>query len=174
VGSLGLRRYCVLVKGQGSRDANWLLDVKEERTPALLPIAGQAQTRVHGNEALRVVLAQRQLQAQPIAGLTVLEIGNSSYRMRELIPDENRSSLDRLHGNPHKMREAVGVAGRLAGWSQLRGCRVSGEDLSPELARWVSGPALDTVLAASMRYADQTERDYEEFQDAYVSGRLID
>jgi uncharacterized protein (DUF2252 family) len=172
IGSVGLRRYCVLTEGQGSPDTHWLLDVKEERAPALLPIAGKGYVDIPDNEAQRVVYAQRQLQSKPTAGLDVLQIAKSSYRIRELIPEENRSNLDRLQKNHPKLREAVGMAGQLAGWSHVRGCRVAGEDRSPALTRWASGPALDAVLAASMRYADQTEHDYQEFRAAYGAGRL--
>jgi uncharacterized protein (DUF2252 family) len=170
IGSLGLRRYSVLIEGEGSPDGNRLLDIKEARPSSLLSCTDHRQPDTGGNEARRIVDAERLLQAKPTVGLDVIEIDGLSYRMRELVPDENRSRLDRLQKQPDKLRSAVAAAGRITGWSQIRGCRVGRENRLPELVRWATGPALDSVLAAAVRYADQTWREYQEFHHAYLAG----
>ena len=167
IGSLGVRRYLVLIEGDGSPDGNRILDVKEARPSAMLACAEMPQPDYQGNEARRVVEAQRRLQAKPTAGLDVVPVGGRFFRMREMIPDENRSSLDRLQKQPEKLRQAVEVAGRLTGWSHLRGAR-RGPDVShaPELVRWAGGPALDAVFAAAARFAERTRIEYEQFHRA--------
>jgi len=125
-----------------------------------------------GNEALRVVRAQRQLTAWPPVGLDVIDIDGQPFRMRELVPDENRSRLDLLQHDPAKLRSAVAVAGRLTGWSQVRGARLEREDRVGALTRWATGPALDSVLAAAVRYADRTMQEFQEFAQALKTGRL--
>jgi uncharacterized protein (DUF2252 family) len=161
LGSLGLRRYLVLIEGEGSPDGNRLLDIKDVRPSSLLACCPEIQQPdFGGNEALRVVEAQRTLQAEPTAGLDVIVIAGESFRMREMIPDDNRSSLDRLQKKPEKLREAVEVAGRLTGWSHLRGCR---GDTAASLREWAGGPALDAMLAAAARCAERTRIEYDRF-----------
>lgn len=167
IGSLGLRRYLVLVEGDGSPDGNWLLDVKEERPSAMLACA-RNQPRTRGGDAQRVVDAQRRLQAKPVAGLDVIKIGTRGYRMRAMIPEENRSSLDRLHKNPDKLRKAVGVAGRLAGRAHVRGCDRN-RRTARDLARWAEGPGLDAALASAARMAELARAQYAEFHKAMQS-----
>jgi hypothetical protein len=89
-----------------------------------------------------------------------------------MIPEENRSSLDRLRKQPAKLREAVETAAILTAWSQLRGGRAAEAVADPkpdkwsELAEWSAGAAIDAVLAAAARYADLTNREHAAFQQA--------
>jgi uncharacterized protein (DUF2252 family) len=168
VGSLGVRRYIVLI---GDGDAARLLDVKECSPPSLLEVGGVRRPPGE-DEACRVVAAQVQLQGHRAAGLGTLAIGRRPYRVRELIPEEHRASLDRLRRRPDRLRDAVAVAGRLTAWAHRRGARVEGEDRAPELARWACGPALDAVLASAARVAAHTNRDYAAFRRAYRVGTL--
>jgi uncharacterized protein (DUF2252 family) len=172
IGSLGLRRYTVLIEGDGSPDRNRLLDLKEARPSSLLRCTEAVQPDTDGNEARRIVEAQRWLQAKPTAGLDVVTIAGRPFRLREMIPDENRSRLDLLQEEPEDLRRAVAVAGRLTAWSHIRGSRVGRSDLAPALAAWVAGPALDAVLVSAVRFADQTRRDFEAYHHAYRAGRL--
>ncbi len=172
IGSLGVRRYTVLVAGHGGPAGNRLLDLKEALPSSLLSCTDHRQPDTGGDEARRVVEAQRQLQARPTRGLDVLDVDGRPFRMRELIPDENRSRLSRLQKQPEKLRRAVAVAGQLTAWSQLRGSRLPGDDRSAALTRWATGPALESVLAAAARCADRTLHDYRVFQQAHLEGRL--
>jgi uncharacterized protein (DUF2252 family) len=183
VGSLGVRHYLALVEGEGPPNGYRLIDIKEAKPS---PIAGwttAAQPDGSGDEAQRVVRAQAALQGHPAAGLNVLHVGRRSYRIREMIPEENRSSLDRFRRQPAKLREAVETAGILTAWSHLRGARpTAGQDQEPdrwpELTQWSAGAAIDAVLAAAARFADRTNRDYAAFRrsvrDAGGLNRCLD
>ncbi|HEV3137066.1 MAG TPA: DUF2252 family protein, partial [Pirellulales bacterium] len=120
-----------------------------------------------GNDAVRIVRAQRQLQSKPTAGLAAIDIDEVHYRMREMVPDENRSKLDRLQNTPEMLRLAVCVVGRVTAWSQLRGCRSGPSDVERRLAAWGDSPALDAVLSTAVRYADITSRNFRTFCEAY-------
>jgi uncharacterized protein (DUF2252 family) len=172
VGSLGVRRYLALIEGEGAPDGHRLIDIKQVEPSALLghiqPTAPE-QPDWGGDEAHRIVQAQTILQGHPAAGLDALHINERPYRIREMIPDENRSSLERFRKQPAKLREAVDTAGRLTAWSHLRGARLAvgsspKEDHWPELAEWAAGAAIDAVLAAAARYAERTNHDYAEFR----------
>ena len=83
--------------------------------------------------------------------------------MRELIPEENRTGLDRLRRHPKRLRRAVAIAGRLVGSAHVRGCGPEGRDRRGDLARWASGPGLDAVIASAVRYVERTQQDYKAF-----------
>lgn len=166
IGSLGVERYLALVSGGGSAETNRLFDIKEERPSALLRCSScRAEEPAARSEAARVVHAQRTLQARPTAGLDVIPIGGKEYRVREMIPEENRSSLDRFHEKPAKLLQAITSAGRLTGLAHLRGATSEeGRDATPDLRRWATGPALDSVLAAAARYAERTRLAFRQFR----------
>jgi hypothetical protein len=167
VGSLGVRRYLALVEGDGPPVGYHLLDIKEARPSAVASFAKGTLPDTEGDDARRVVLAQTILQGHVAVGLDVLAIGHRSYRIREMIPVENRSSLDRFQKQPDRLRRAVETAGRLTAWSHLRGARYKPDlDLWPDLARWAEGPSLDAILAAAARFTERTNREFVEFRTA--------
>lgn len=173
IGSLGLRRYTVLIAGGGSPDRNRLLDIKEARRSAVVDAVETPQPEFP-SEAERIVESQRQVQSRPALGLGTLQLGSHSYRVREMVPDENRSSLERLQERPKKLRRAVEVVGQLVGWSQVRGANRpagKGADSRPALASWAGGPAIDAVLAAAVRIADRTQAEYAMYHEAYTARR---
>jgi uncharacterized protein (DUF2252 family) len=165
-GSLGLERYAVLIRGEGPSDQGRILDIKEERAPALLACADPGHRDGDASDARRVVQAQRRLQAKPTACLDVLDVAGREYRLRELIPEENRTGLDRLRRHPKRLRRAVAIAGRLVGSAHVRGCGPEGGDRRGDLAGWASGPGLDAVIASAVRYAERTRQDFKAFSRA--------
>ncbi len=172
IGSLGTRRYMVLVAGGDTPESNRLLDVKEETASSVLACSRFPQPDFSGNEAARVVAAQRQLQSKPCAGLAVVRIDNRDFRIRELIANENRAKLDRLQKDPDKLRQAVSVAGQLTAWSQMRGCEPQQPATVAQLTAWAAGPAVDSVLTSATAFAEATCRDFRTFAKAYAAGKL--
>ena len=165
IGSLGLRRYAVLVAGGGTPDTNRLLDVKEAIAPAVLSCSECEQPDTQGNQAIRIVRAQQQLQSVPAAGLAAIKIDGGDYRVREMIPDENHSKLDRLQKHPDKVRAAMGVIGQLTAWSHLRGCG-GRPGARTALAAWAK-QSLDAVLSSALHTADVSNQDFQAFRQAY-------
>src|SRR5207244_4716580 len=128
-----------------------LMAVKETVPSVWQPFADPAQPQF-ANEAARAAEAQRILQAKPTARLSALLVGDRPCRIRAMIPDENRSSLNLLQQEPAKLRAAVGLAGRLTARMHWRGSHVGAEDRSGDLTAWAEGPALESVLAAAVRF----------------------
>jgi uncharacterized protein (DUF2252 family) len=166
IGSLGLRRFQLLVD---TKKGLRLVSLKESTESALGPIAEPEQPRFK-NEAERAVWAQRVLQGKPTAGLSAVVRNDRAYRLRAVIPDENRSSLNRLQKDPTRLRAAVAIAGRLTARSQFRGCAPAGRGRAGELLDWAVSPALEAVLAAAVRFADWVQRDYAAYLSAFRQG----
>lgn len=164
VGSLGVKRYTALIRGDGKPDGARLLDVKEARASTGDPHAEAPQPESWGNEAERVVLAQRRIQEKPAAGLDTVTISGRPFRVREMIPDENRSDLARLRRRPARLRSAIKVLGGLTARAQLRAARLPSEDRRPALVGWASGSTLDAVLASAVRSAARTRRQFREYR----------
>ena len=172
VESLGVRRtWPHSRQGAAGRLPESPIDIKQAEPSALAGHTVAPQPDYGGDEARRVVHAQTVLQGQPCAGLDTIRIGQRPYRIREMIPEENRSSLDRFRKQPAKLREAVETAGYLTAWSHLRGGRLTlgpnqeqKQDHWRELAGWSAGAAIDAILAAAARYAKRTNEEYAEFR----------
>lgn len=120
MGSLGVKRYVVLVEGRGSPDENFLLDIKEARpsSPALSLSTPQPSWR---DEAERVVTLQRTVQAIAPALLTSFSIGTRSFGLKELQPSEHRVNLDSWNGKLQRLGTVISSMGEMVAWAQLRG-----------------------------------------------------
>src|SRR6202040_3352720 len=78
LGSLGLERYIVLVRGDGGRDGNALLDVKQAAPSSLARVETLRQP-AWKSEADRVVAIQHRMQAITPAQLHAKKIGRAGY-----------------------------------------------------------------------------------------------
>jgi uncharacterized protein (DUF2252 family) len=121
MGSLGLPRYVVLVRGRGDPDRNALIDFK-----LAAPSSGAAAQPAFeqpgwGDEAQRVVTVQDICQAASPAYLTAMSIGGRPFVVRELQPVEDRVALDQLAQQPKRLIDTVGSMGEVAAYAQLRG-----------------------------------------------------
>lgn len=164
IGSLGVRRYLVLIRGDGPPDGYRLLDLKEARPSALAAVFPDGPR--WPDEATRIVETQRALQTRPAKGLDVFGLGRRRFVVREMVPAENRTSLEQFRGATSRLARAVTIAGRVVGRSHLRGAAYLGPDATGALAEWSAGPGPDAVLAAAVRQATQARRDYRAFVGA--------
>jgi hypothetical protein len=89
-----------------------------------------------------------------------MKISGRPFRIREMIPEENRAKLDRFQGHADQLGVAVETAGRLTAWAHFRGAEST---LQSSLAEWADGAAIEAVASAAMRIADLTQRQYDEF-----------
>jgi uncharacterized protein (DUF2252 family) len=88
-GSLGSKRFGILVHGKGGKDGAWMFDMKEQGEPSSSVLVNPP-----GDEgAVRVVQALRTCLAKPplLAGVTT--VGGRSMLVRRLAPQEEKLSL---------------------------------------------------------------------------------
>ena len=144
VGSLGLERYAILVRGDGTPNGARLLDLKFANPACLARSFRNSQPRWK-NEATRIVSLQRRLQAESPALLSASGDSRQSFVLKELQPSQDRLQLAHLRTDPARRRAAIQTMMRLSAWSMLR---ASGWD----------GAAPGQVLTAYMRKSDWQER----------------
>jgi uncharacterized protein (DUF2252 family) len=164
VGSVGTRAFIVLLQGRDAQDPLFL-QIKEATASVLEPYVRKSRYRQHGE---RVVQGQRMMQAASdiyLGWTKGLDVRRHFYwrQLRDM-----KGSAD-----PELMRP-VGLTfyARTCGWTLARAHARSGDPIA--IAAYLgAGDAFDKSIADfSERYADQNERDYQEFTKAVRSGRL--
>ena len=164
VGSVGTRAFIVLLQGRDAQDPLFL-QIKEATASVLEEHLGKSRYEQHGE---RVVQGQRMMQAASdiylgwTKGLDV----NRHFYWRQL-RDMKGSVLVEL-------MTPLGLTfyARTCGWTLARAHARSGDPVA--IAEYLGGSdAFDrSITDFCQRYADQNERDYQEFVTAVRSGRL--
>jgi uncharacterized protein (DUF2252 family) len=119
VGALGLRRYVVLVEGDGGSDGAALIDLKTQNGSSLIPRLKQRQPRF-GSEAARVVAIENRMQAVGPAFLTAARIAGGNFTLRELQPSADKLDLSITHPDRDAFEAVISAMGELTAWAQLR------------------------------------------------------
>jgi uncharacterized protein (DUF2252 family) len=169
-GSLGLRRWAILVEGHGGPDAHFLLDLKEARPSALAPVLHVPQP-AWASEAQRVVAVQRRAEAIAPALLHPVLMDGHPFVLKELQPADDRLTLTSRSATPDKLGDAVRSMGLTIAWSHLRS---GGRQGSATTDSWMQFGAEGwwprALVAYARRYRSQVLRDYAIFAKAYDAG----
>jgi len=164
VGSVGTRCFIVLLQGRDAHDPLFL-QVKEATASVLAPYVGKSRYRQHGE---RVVQGQRMMQAASdiYLGWTKGVDVSRHFYWRQL--RDMKGSADPETMAPVGLTFYAGICG----WTLARAHARSGDPVA--IAEYLGeSDAFDTSITDfSQRYADQNQRDYEEFVSAVRSGRL--
>ena len=164
VGSVGTRAFIVLLQGRDARGPLFL-QIKEATVSVLEEYLPKSTYKQHGE---RVVQGQRMMQAASdiFLGWTKGLDVNRHFYWRQL-RDMKGSAL------VESMRPlALTFYARTCGWTLARAHARSGDPVA--IAEYLgAGDAFDvSITDFSQRYADQNEKDYQEFVTAIRSGRL--
>jgi uncharacterized protein (DUF2252 family) len=170
-GSLGVRRYILLVEGRGSPDGNFLFDLKQSLPSSVLSCSGLLQPE-WASESERVTSVQKWVQACSPAFLTGLQISGMPFVLRELQPSEDRLSLLDCKGKVIRLKVVMDLMAQVVAWGQLRAAGRRGassvDELSAfglEVAAWC-----DPLLALAQEARIRTEADWQTFSLAYDAG----
>jgi uncharacterized protein (DUF2252 family) len=165
VGSVGTRAW-ILLMDAGNGDEPLFLQAKEAQPSVLEDFCGRSQYR---NEGERVVAGQRLMQAASdiFLGWTHVPAPDGvdrHYYVRQL--------RDWKFSVPIELLRPAGmmVYAHMCGWTLARAHARSGDRIA--LAAYLGGSAkFDQAIAEfAETYADQSERDYAEFQRAVKEG----
>ena len=171
-GSLGLARWIVLVEGKGSPRGNYLLDLKEARSPASTGQSPCRQPRWK-TDAERIVAVQRRVQAVSPALLTSLKMNGGSFVLRELQPLQDRMRMEAWRGNRRNLCDAMTTMGRITAWAALRASGREGSAIADDLIAFAGdGGWKRGVLAQARRVADRTLSEWRDFRADVAAGRV--
>jgi uncharacterized protein (DUF2252 family) len=166
-GSLGVKRFAVLIEGNGSPHKNYLLDLKEATPSSVEPFVGKYSSvlqPVWSNEAVRVVEIQHRMQFSTPALLSTIELGGKHYILRELQPAQDKLNLASLQGKYKRFATAIRSMAELTAFAQLRSSGRQGSASADELIEFASQSAWEQdIVHYAEVYTKQVHRDYEEF-----------
>lgn len=168
-GSLGVDRFVILVRGKGSPDGNYLLDLKEALPSSLAPYLKTPQP-AWKSEAARVVEVQRRLQAVSMAFLQPVRLGKRSYVLRGLQPTEDRVVLDESRSSLEAIRGVVGTMGAIVASAQLRSSGRGGSAIADALIDFGAGKWRKALLGAADECSERLRRDWKMYVEAYDDG----
>ncbi|WP_027341392.1 DUF2252 domain-containing protein [Hamadaea tsunoensis] len=164
VGSVGTWAFIVLLQGRDAQDPLFL-QVKQAMSSVLEPHVGASRYRSHGE---RVVRGQRMMQAASdiFLGWTKGPRGRNHFYWRQLRDMKGSAVVEAMV--PAGMTYYAGICG----WTLARAHARSGDPVA--IAAYLGdSDAFDKAIANfAARYADQNERDYDEFVKAIRAGRL--
>jgi uncharacterized protein (DUF2252 family) len=163
VGSLGYRRYVMLVQEDETPKKYRLVDAKEARPSALARFVG-IDEREWENEADRVVQLQRRMQAVTPALLQAATIEETPFIVRALQPTEDRLSLVAARDHPRRLRGAIRAMADTAAWAQLRSSGREGSATADDLIALSRSRAWQlAVINYARRYQRTVEHDWRQF-----------
>jgi uncharacterized protein (DUF2252 family) len=166
-GSLGVDRYAILVRGKGSPDGNYLLDLKQAMPSSLAARVKVAQPR-WDSEAHRVVALQRRIQAVAMAFLQPVTMGQRCYVLRGLQPSEDRVDLSAARHALSGIESTIATMGHIVAWGQLRSSGRQGSATADELVAFAAGKKWRAqLLDAARDSAQHVQRDALTFKQAW-------
>ena len=166
-GSLGVKRFVLLVEGKGSPDANYLLDLKQALPSALAARVQTSQPR-WDNEAQRIVSLQQRVQAISPAFLHAVTIGGVAYVLKGLQPSEDRVALDPGHGHFDRLHGLMSTLAEIVAWGELRSAGRQGSASADELIAFAGQKRWKAAMIVLARGSEkQVDRDWREFCTAY-------
>jgi uncharacterized protein (DUF2252 family) len=164
VGSVGTRAFIVLLQGRDQQDPLFL-QVKEATMSVLEDHLPKSRFKHHGE---RVVRGQRMMQAASdiYLGWTVGLDTTRHFYWRQL--RDMKGSADTETMSPSGLTSYAAVCA----WTLARAHARSGDPVAITAYLGTSDKFDRSITDFSERYADQNERDYQEFVGAVRSGRL--
>ena len=151
-GSVGLRDYCIYLEGNDAADPLFL-QIKEEPPSAWAPYLPTPPAQTH--QGRRVVEGQRAIEplSDPVLGWT--SIAGRDYLVRQLNDHKGSIEIDDLAGS------GLEAYARLCGELLARAHARSGDPLILSGYLGEGENFAEAVASFGVKYADQTERDWE-------------
>ena len=164
-GSIGIERYLVLVQGKGKPDGYYLFDIKEALSPSGLQYLNLKQPKWK-NDAERLIMVQRRVQASSPAYLNAIKIGKKWFVMKELQPLEDKVDFNLLIDEPQKIAQLLNDMGCIVAWNNLRSGGRQNSAIADDLMKFGSNlhKLEDEIVSYASTYASKTIKNWVEFK----------
>ena len=164
VGSVGTLAVIVLLQGRDAHDPLFL-QIKEATASVLEPYVRKSRYRKHGQ---RVVAGQRMIQAASdiYLGWSQDRDGKRHYYWRQLRDMKGSAEIESMTPT------GLTLYAWTCGWTLARAHARSGDPVAIAACLGGSDAFDKSIDDFSQRYAEQNERDYQQFVKAIRSGRL--
>jgi uncharacterized protein (DUF2252 family) len=167
LGTLGLKRYVVLIRGDGGQEGAALVDLKSQYGSCMQVRLRQPR---FASEAARVVAIENRMQAVGPAFLTAVRIGGRSFTLRELQPSADKLDLSITHPERAAFESVIAAMGELTAWAQLRCAGRDGATPIDGLMAFARNAAWSRPLIALAKdWANAIHADWKSFRSSKLA-----
>ncbi len=170
--SLGLKRYIVLVEGNGTPEENYLIDIKESRPSCLNNIISIKQPKWI-NESERIIEVQNRFISDPPALLQNIIISGKAFVLKELQPSADRIDYQLFNDDIKKPESVLHNMACIYAWSNLRAGGRQGSAIADELIDFAKNTSIQKELKKyAYDYSKKMKHYYKEYCTAFDKGLL--
>lgn len=164
-GSIGLKRYMLLLQSKKNPDKLLFLDLKEAVKSSLAPFNKVVQPK-WTSEAERIITTKYRMQNVSPALLSTTIFKGDDFVMQELQPSADRINLASLSAQIKEIKSVIKDMAVLTASAQLRSAGIQGSASNDELTTFAAkSTEKEALLAYARTYAGQVKKDYK----AYLS-----
>ncbi|WP_316748608.1 DUF2252 domain-containing protein [Pedobacter gandavensis] len=166
-GSMGLKRYLLLLQNTAKPGKLMFLDVKQAMKSSLLPFNKVKQPEWE-SEALRICTTKYNMQNVSPALLSHLVFNDDDFVIQELQPSADKINLAKLEARVKDFKNVIQDMAMLTASAQLRSSGIKGSANHDELNDFAFSDAdWNAVQDYARAYAAQVIKDYE----SYLAGQ---
>ncbi len=171
-GSIGVKRYLLLLKSTNTKNKYLLLDMKQSRPSSVLPYV-QVQQLNWENDADRITAIQRRMQNVPSALLSKTIFRDEPFVIQELQPVKDAIKFKLLKDDYRGMYLVTDSMGALTASAQLRSGGLQGSGNIDDLCAFGKDEGWqEALLDYAEIYATKVRKDYRQFMKDYKKGLL--
>lgn len=162
-GSIGLKRYMLLLQHHKHKKAFLLTELKQARTSSLAPYNPVVQPE-WTSDAARIITAKYRMQYTAPALLDTTEFRGETYVFQEMQPYEDKLRLEVLADNLKDLKTVLTDMAVLTASSHIRSSGISGSAINDTLTSYAADNRWHTpLLDYAEQYARQVQADYRSF-----------
>lgn len=165
-GSIGLKRYMLLLQNKKNADKLLFLDLKEAVASSLAPFNTVIQPK-WTSEAARISTAKYHMQNVSPALLSTTTFNGAVFVLQELQPVADRINLAGLCNQMKEIRNVIKDMAVLTASAQLRSSGIQGSSINDELTAFASQNKVgEALLDYARNYAAEVKKDYKAYLSA--------
>lgn len=169
-GSVGVKRYLLLLESTQSSAGFVLLDMKQATPSSLTPYIQLPQPHWK-NEAERTRCIQQRMQYMAPALLSTVELKGEWFVVQEMQPVEDKIDFLMIKKRYRSVCEAINAMALLTASGQLRSCSRQGSATADELIAFGHAKKDSEILINyANTYAQKVKTDFQVFVDHYKNG----
>jgi uncharacterized protein (DUF2252 family) len=166
-GSLGVKRYLLLLKSTNTKNKYLLVDMKQATASSVQPYV-PVQQLAWDTEAERVIAIQKRMQNVSASLLSTTTFKGESYVIQELQPVKDTIKFKLLKDEYRDIYQAIDDMAALVASAQLRSGGIQGSSIIDDLSAFGKSDEWQPVLLDyAIKYAKKVKQDYGEFLRDY-------
>lgn len=169
-GSLGVKRYLILLKSKIANDEYLLVDMKQSRPSSLKPYLKVPQPEWQ-TESERIVAVQQRMQYISSSLLSTTVYKGDSYVIQELQPVKDTIKFKLIRDEYRDIYQVIDDMGLLTASSHLRSGGMGGSATIDELTAFaMNNDWQDSILSYAKKYAQRIKSYYRQYMVDYQKG----